>query len=290
MERMAATIARSSAGFASLRSSPELMEAFAVLNAAEVDSNLAYDIVAGIADRVSGDAPQLRIVLTAEIEKLLRVEPVLGKPGAGQRIVALVGPPGAGKTTALVKLAAEFGLAARKPALILTLDTYRVAAVEQLRSYAAILGVAFQVLETPATLALLLEEQRSKDLILIDTPGFGRNEMNEAADMAKFLSTHPAIDTHLVLPASLKAADMKRIGEQYEVFKPAKLLFTRLDETDSFGAILNLVVRTGKPVSFVCAGQQVPDDLAVPRKETLAKLILRSEYFETQVNTAVAAA
>lgn len=290
MERMAATIARSSAGFASLRSNPELMEAFAVLNAAEVDSSLAYDIVSEVADQVSGDPSQLRMTLTANVEKLLAVDPSLGKPGNGQRIAAMAGPPGSGKTTTLVKLAAKFALAARKSAQILTLDTYRVAAVEQLRSYAAILGVGFQVLETPAALAHSLEEHRSKDLILIDTPGFARNELNDAADIAAFLSTHPRVDTHLVLPASLKAADMKRVAEQYEIFKPAKLLLTRLDETDSFGSILNVVARTGKPVSFVCAGQQVPDDLAPARRDNLARLILRSEYFSTQASTAVAAA
>jgi flagellar biosynthesis protein FlhF len=288
MQRMAATIARSTAGFASLRSSPELMQAFAVLSAAEVDSNLAYDIVSGIADNVSGS--NLRTVLTAEIEKLLRVDPVLGKPGVGQRVTALVGPPGAGKTTTLVKLAAQFGLAARKPARILTLDTYRVAAVEQLRSYSAILGVGFQVIETPATLAQSLEEHRSKDLILIDMPGFGRNEMSEASEIASFLSAHPAIDTHLVLPASLKSADMLRVAEQYEIFRPAKLLFTRLDETESFGSILNVVTRCGKPVSFVCSGQQVPDDLEMACKQNLARLILRSEYFDTQSSAATAAA
>lgn len=290
MERMAATVARSSAGFASLGSNPELMQAFAVLSAAEVDSSLAYEIVSGIADSIAGDASPLRMVLTMATEKLLRVEPTLGKPRSNQRIVALVGPPGAGKTTTLVKLAAQFGLAARKPAQILTLDTYRVAAVEQLRSYAAILGVGFQVLETPAALAQSLEEHRSKDLILIDTPGFARNEMNEASDMATFLSTHPAIDTHLVLPASLKSADMQRVVDRYEVFKPAKLLFTRIDETESFGSILNVVSRTGKPVSFICSGQQVPDDLAPARKEQLARLILRAEYFDAETNTAAAAA
>lgn len=290
MERMAATIARSSAGFASLRSNPELMEAFAVLSAAEVDSSLAYDIVTEIADGMGADSSRLRPVLTAEIEKLLRVEPVLGRPGAGQRIAAMVGPPGSGKTTTLVKLAAQFGLAARKPAHILTLDTYRVAAVEQLRSYAAILGIGFHVLETPAALAQSLEEQRSKDLILIDTPGFGRNEMNEAVDIAAFLSSHPAIDVHLVVPASLKAADIKRVIGQYEIFRFSKLLFTRLDETESFGSILNAVVGTGKPVSFVCSGQQVPEDLDGATRENLTKLILRGEYFTKQTTSAMAAA
>jgi len=159
-----------------------------------------------------------------------------------------------------------------------------------LRSYSAILGVGFQVIETPATLAQSLEEHRSKDLILIDMPGFGRNEMSEASEIASFLSAHPAIDTHLVLPASLKSADMLRVAEQYEIFRPAKLLFTRLDETESFGSILNVVTRCGKPVSFVCSGQQVPDDLEMACKQNLARLILRSEYFDTQSSAATAAA
>ena len=135
MEQMALTLSRSSAGMATLRSNPALAAAFNRLVAAEVDPALAHDIVARIAEQ-EPNAEDATSLVAAEIRKLLRVDASLASPHAGRTVTALVGPPGAGKTTTLVKLAARYGLVTRRPAQILTLDTYRVGAAEQLRSYA----------------------------------------------------------------------------------------------------------------------------------------------------------
>src|SRR5208283_3377129 len=105
------------------------------------------------------------------------VQPTLGCGEASPRKVALVGPPGAGKTSTLVKLAINYGLACRRPVLLLSMDTYRVAAADQLRSYAAILGVGFQLAETVTALAQSIEENRGKELIFIDTPGMAAGDM-----------------------------------------------------------------------------------------------------------------
>jgi flagellar biosynthesis protein FlhF len=185
-----------------------------------------------------------------------------------------VGPPGAGKTTTLVKLAVAYGLAARRSAVLLSMDTHRIAAAEQLRSYAVILGLGCEVLETPAALARAIEESGSKDLIFIDTPGLAGGEMDHAADLARFLATRRDVDTHLVLPASMKSADMARAAETYEIFAPQKLLFTKLDESSQFGPVLNHVVRSGKPVSFFTGGQRIPEDLQAATPRRLLELVL----------------
>src|SRR5208337_4770648 len=116
-----------------------------------------------VESRAVRDPTAFRGALAEELTSRFQVQPVLGRGEANPRIVALVGPPGCGKTTTLVKLAVNYGLAARRPVMLLSMDTYRVAAAEQLRSYAAILGVGFQVVETVAALAQNLEENRGKE-------------------------------------------------------------------------------------------------------------------------------
>jgi flagellar biosynthesis protein FlhF len=207
------------------------------------------------------------------LEDLFVVDAALGRSDASHAVVALVGPPGAGKTTTLVKLAARYGLTSRKPAHILSADVYRIAAADQLRTLASILGVGCTVVETPAALAQAIEEHRSKSLVLIDTPGLARSEMEDASDLASFISSHPEIDTHLVLPASMKPADMSQVIDHYEIFRPAKFLFTRMDETGCFGALISASARHARPISFLTAGQQIPDDLEPATTERLLGLV-----------------
>jgi flagellar biosynthesis protein FlhF len=269
MERLARSMARSGAGMAGIAADPELSAAFAMLTDAEIDADLAYEVISKITSPVRSNA------LRTELSTLVNVDARLGCEGASTRIVALVGPPGAGKTSTLVKMAAQYGIASRKPTQILTVDTYRIAAADELQSYAAILGMGCQVLDSTANLALALEEHRQKDLILIDTPGLSRSEMDGFEDLPGFLSAYPGMDIHLVLPASMRTCDLKRVAEQYSIFQPNKLLFTRLDETEIAGPILSQSFRMGKPVSFLSRGQRIPEDLEAATPEGLLDLVLK---------------
>ena len=264
----------------------DIPEAYARLVAAEVAPELAREIVEGAAAR-AGSTPRkgrstepnqnpaaFQRALADEAASHFRIEPSLGTGESQPSIAALVGPPGAGKTTTLVKLAVHYGLAARRPALLLSLDTYRIAAAEQLRSYAAILGVGFQVLDTTAALAQAIEENRGKELILIDTPGLGFDDLETASALAQFLSTRRDIDTHLVVPASMKSIDLNRIVDAFRIFEPNRLLFTKLDETRSFGPILTETARTGKALSFFATGQRIPEDLEEATRRRLWELVL----------------
>jgi flagellar biosynthesis protein FlhF len=257
---------------------PLLAETYAQLTSADISAELAREIIQGAASRpgVSTDGrtrPSEKLWRTAVAEEIgsrCSIDNGLAGGDSRQRITALIGPPGSGKTTTLVKLAVAYGLADRRSVVLLSADTYRINSAEQLRSYAAVLGVGFHFVETLAGMAQVIEENRTKDLILIDTPGLGFSELPEYASLAQFLSTRTDIDRHLVLSSSMKSADLSRVIDAFEIFRPQHLLFTRLDETVSPGGIISEAARTRKPLSFFATGQRIPEDLEVA---TLARLI-----------------
>ena len=285
-----------------LADNPHMEEAYAELIQAEVDPDLAQQLLAAAQNRLcpavehsahelaacsrqgfkvelarqqnSMDRDVVRDALAAEIEGSVRVDSDLGQPGQGPRIAALVGPPGAGKTTTIAKLAVRFGLAARKPTLLISLDTLRVAASEQLRWYASILGINFQAVESTRALAQALEENRDKELILIDTPGLTARDLDEGFDAAEFLAGRTDIQKHLVLPAPMRFTDLARISSSYDVFRPSRLIFTRMDETETFGPLLCEAVGSSRHISFLTAGQRVPEDLEPADKKSLANRLL----------------
>jgi len=156
----------------------------------------------------------------------------------------------------------------------LSLDTMRVGASEQLRCYAGLLGTGFQVVETIRTLGQALEEHRHKDLILIDTPGLAPGDMTQCDGMAGFLARRNDIQKHLVLPASMRSTDMARISAAYDCFRPSRLIFTRMDETETFGPVLCEAASTNRPISFFGTGQRVPEDVEPASKAMLVNRLL----------------
>jgi len=218
------------------------------------------------------DEAALQRAIIGEIGSRLRVDPEIGAPGASRKIVALAGPAGSGKTTTLVKLAVKMGLAQHSPTLILSADTYRVAAADQLRAYAAILGVPCEVVETPGALVRALEEHRSKAMVFVDLPGIGPREPELMHEWWPVIA-RPEIDVHLVLPATMRGTDLARTARRFEPLRPAHLIFTHLDETACCGGILSLAMESGRPVSFLCAGQSVPEDIAPASRPALLRLI-----------------
>jgi len=271
MERLAGALAQFGSGLAGIGPDPERARAFIRLADSEVDTDLAFELISRVGLPASAHG------FRAELGKLVNVNSDLGSGGASPRIVALVGPPGAGKTATLVKLAVQCGIAARRNVCLLTMDNYRVGAADELRAYAAILGIGCQALDSTAALAQALREHSRKDVILLDTPGLSAGEIEEFEDLAHFLTTTADLDTHLVLSASMRTSDMKRVAERYSSFGPGKLLFTHLDETETFGPMLSLSVKLGIPISFLARGQRIPEDLEPAEKDSVLDLILKPE-------------
>jgi flagellar biosynthesis protein FlhF len=220
---------------------------------------------AGDSSARNGD--ELVRAVTAELESRLEVSPELA------RITAFAGPPGSGKTTALVKLAITKGVLACRPVQILSIDN-RIGAAEQLAMYADILGVPFVPAETVGALAQAIASAPPNALLLIDTPGCTAASLREHAELAEFLKSSQDIDTQLVLTACTRQADLDPMVARFDCFGPAKLLFTRLDETDSMASVFSTAARTGLPLSFFSTGQGVPDDMAPATKvQVIAGLV-----------------
>ncbi|OUM98779.1 MAG: flagellar biosynthesis protein FlhF [Paenibacillaceae bacterium ZCTH02-B3] len=203
------------------------------------------------------------------------LEPFTGKGiTADTRIVRLVGPTGVGKTTTLAKLAAEQTLTYRRSVGFITADTYRIAAVDQLRTYANILNVPMEVVFSPAELHKAFHKLADRDLLLMDTAG--RNYRNElfVSEVNALLSPGENAQTYLVLSMTHKYSDMKTVASHFVKYGVDGLLLTKLDETDSYGAVLNLVQDFGLSISYITCGQTVPDDIRVFDPEDLVRRLL----------------
>lgn len=223
--------------------------------------------------RESGREEAVPVILQSRVARL--VEPLYREVTPG-RVMAFVGPTGMGKTTTLAKLAAQLTLFHMKRVALVTIDTYRIGAVEQLRTYAEIIGVPLDVVMTPAELEQVLRRHGNKDYVLIDSAGRPFWNAAQVAELQNFLDLVPEPrDIFLVLASNTKARDLARAAEEFARVRFNKLIFTKIDETETLGSILNIVHRWQMPVTYVTDGQNVPDDIDRVYPKKLAKLIFR---------------
>ncbi|WP_334072969.1 MULTISPECIES: flagellar biosynthesis protein FlhF [Paenibacillus] len=189
-------------------------------------------------------------------------------------IVYIAGPTGVGKTTTIAKLAADQIFRAQKKVGFITADTYRISAIEQLRTYSSILNVPLEVVQSPGDVQRAMQRLSYCDLILMDTAG--RNYLNEihVAELHSLLSPHEKSETYLVLSLTSKTQDMKKITEHFSRYGLDKVIFTKLDETESVGPMYNLLEEYPLKVSYIANGQNVPDDLLSANQDLLLNLIL----------------
>jgi len=257
-----------------IRTPPQFESIRVALADAELHPSLIGDLIDRAAAEQSDQSPFTPEQLLAR--QLTSIIAADASVDAGQTAIALVGPPGAGKTSCIAKLAARCGVAARRSTEILSLDEHRVAASEQLRAYASILGVGFRLISDRTELPHVLDECRRKNLVLIDTPGFSFAEAEACRELAAAFRARSSVQVQLVLPCSMRAADLRRAAEFYEAFPVRRLIFTRLDETAAYGHMINESVRQKKPISFLGTGPVIPDDIEPADPVRIADLVLKA--------------
>ena len=199
--------------------------------------------------------------------------PIQLDPGK-MRVCALVGPTGVGKTTTIAKLAAFAKLELKQKVALITLDTFRMAAVDQLHQYAEILQVPLHVALTVEDLRSALRFYQDRALVLIDTPGHSPKDATMQGQLRRLLDELPEVETHLVLSATTKPRDLADIAMRFEPLKPSRIIFTKLDETSTYGPLLSTLVRVKRPLSYLGTGQEVPQDLEMATSRRVADLIL----------------
>jgi len=252
----------------------------------ELDSDLAARIINDVAKQFAGASSQpsdadVRHALEQRLVAILPSDdedPFAMAPGAnGARRIAFVGPTGVGKTTTLAKIAAQLKLKRGLRVGIVAADTYRIAAVDQLRTYAEILGLPVEVASSPKDAARACASLSDVDVILIDTAGRSQNDHMKISELRAFLASAAPDETHLVLSATASARTLARAAETFGAVGVNRIVLTKLDEAATFGTLVSLVERLGKRVSFFTQGQEVPDHIEIARSRRLAALILGSE-------------
>lgn len=247
----------------------------------EVDEKYANQIIGDIETSLKNES-NIDSILAAIYQKIILKlgEPVSIKPGDKPKVVFFIGPTGVGKTTTIAKLASLFKLEEHSRVAFITSDTYRVAAVEQLNTYASILGSPISVVYSADELESALNEYSDYDLIMVDTAGRSHrceeqmSELTNLLDRVNELSNRFDVEKFLTLSVTTKYKDLIDITERYKDVQGWSLIFTKLDETCCLGNILNIKMLTDAPLSYTTSGQNVPNDIEIINEQAIVKQLL----------------
>ncbi len=213
--------------------------------------------------------------ITEQLEKMLPVSgPIVRKKTVGPHVVALIGPTGVGKTTTIAKLAANLKLRENRTVGLITIDTFRIAAVDQLKKYADILDIPLRVVSSPDELREAVEAMGDREFILIDTAGRSPSDTLKLQELRNFITVAGPDEVHLVLSSTASQECIESAITRFGQVRVDKILFTKLDEAVHVGVVLNVARKVNKALSYVTTGQDVPDDIEVGKGRRLAQLIL----------------
>ena len=246
----------------------------------EVDSRFADEIIGEIENSLKKES-NLDSILAAVYQKIILK---LGKPktiemGDKAKVIFFIGPTGVGKTTTIAKIASSFKIEKESRVAFITADTYRIAAVEQLNTYASIIDCPVSVVYSVEDMNKSLSEYKDYDLILVDTAGRSHKATEQMDELKAFIEEVAQradefdFECYLTLSLTTKYKDLKSIADKYDDVDWA-VIFTKLDETCSVGNILNIRMLTDRPLSYTTSGQNVPDDIEVINEQGVARQLL----------------
>jgi flagellar biosynthesis protein FlhF len=245
----------------------------------EVDAEIANKIIDMACKKIGSnasfnDAASALYVIISEI--LGKPETIKFKENSKPTVVILVGPTGVGKTTTLAKIAANYLLNHKKNVGLITADTYRIAAVEQLKTYAEILGIPLSIVYSSDDLKEAIKSHSDKDIILIDTAGHSNKNKTQFDELKKLIAASDADEVYLVLSITSSMRNNNEVLSNYSFLKDYKLIFTKMDETPAAGILLNTRFNSNRSLSYITNGQNVPDDIELADIDKIAKNLLRS--------------
>ena len=262
---------------------PALPDTFKILLKRLVNNEVHEDLAKAIIQTVYSqtnyaDYKNKNVVfnnLFSLLMRMVKVADPLNKTQKAPNVVALVGPTGVGKTTTIAKLAATMKLHYNRKVAILSADTYRIAAIEQLQTFANIANIPMDVVYSPEDMREAILKFRDRDLIFIDTVGRSQKNKQHLQELAKFIEAANPDEVHLVLSLTTGLKNLMDIIQRFSLMHPNRLIFTKLDEAINTGNVINVLYKHQIPVSYLTNGQVVPNDIVAAEKQALANLIFK---------------
>ena len=245
----------------------------------EVDEHYANQIIDGL-DKGYKPSQTFDHLLASVYQRLilkLGKPEIIGPAQEGPKVVVFIGPTGVGKTTTIAKIASQYAVEQKKKVALVTADTYRIAAAEQLRTYANIMQVPFRVIYGEEDMVTAIKDFKEYDYIFVDTMGHShRNEeqRDNTKNLIEAIERIAESQCYLVLSATTKYKDLLKIVDNYKVIADYHLIFTKLDETYTLGNLLNLKLYTNTSIAYVTCGQNVPEDIEIFNPQKIVKVLL----------------